>query len=231
MKKVALRIVDKVVWRFAQTHPLKKPRIDSFDVMQVAFLKAAYESAQFYEDHLLTAPIFETDLDLLTHAMTMTKPGLCLEFGVASGRTISHIAGLTERVYGFDSFEGLPEDWRSGFVKGAFAGDLPPVPPNAVLIKGWFEKTLPEFLGKQQGPVAFLHIDCDLYSSTKTIFDLLAPRIVRGTVIVFDEYFNYPGWQQHEHKAFEEFKSAGIVCKPIGFVPSHQQVGFIVTKL
>jgi hypothetical protein len=147
------------------------------------------------------------------------------------GRTISHIAGLTERVYGFDSFEGLPEDWRSGFVKGAFAGDLPPVPPNAVLIKGWFEKTLPEFLGKQQGPVAFLHIDCDLYSSTKTIFDLLAPRIVRGTVIVFDEYFNYPGWQQHEHKAFEEFKSAGIVCKPIGFVPSHQQVGFIVTKL
>ncbi len=50
-----------------------------------------------------------------------------------------------------------------------------------------------------------MHIDCDLYSSTKTIFDNLAEQIVPGTVIVFDEYFNYPNWQQHEHKALQEF--------------------------
>lgn len=230
MKKAAVSLVDKVVSRFAQTLPLKKPRIDSFDVMEVAFLKAAYESAQFYEDHLLTAPALESNLDLLTHALRLAKSGLCLEFGVATGRTISHIAGLSSgNVYGFDSFEGLPQDWRSGFAKGAFAGALPQVPHNAILIKGWFDKTLPDFLSKQSGPLAFLHVDCDLYSSTKTIFDLLAPRIVSGTVIVFDDYFNYPGWQMHEHKAFEEFKSAnGVICKPIGFVPSHQQVAFIV---
>jgi len=48
------------------------------------------------------------------------------------------------------------------------------------------------------------HIDCDLYSSTKTVFDWLKPRIRAGT-IVFDEYFNYPNWHQHEFKAFKEF--------------------------
>ena len=54
-------------------------------------------------------------------------------------------------------------------------------------------------------PVAFIHVDCDLYSSTKTIFSLLSDRIVPGTIILFDEYFNYPNWQQHEYKALQEF--------------------------
>jgi hypothetical protein len=50
-----------------------------------------------------------------------------------------------------------------------------------------------------------MHLDCDLYSSTKTVFDLQGDRIVSGTVIQFDEYFNYPGWRTHEYKAFHEF--------------------------
>ncbi|MEO1650873.1 MAG: class I SAM-dependent methyltransferase, partial [Pseudomonadota bacterium] len=48
-------------------------------------------------------------------------------------------------------------------------------------------------------------IDCDLYSSTVTVFENFADRIKPGSVIVFDEYFNYPNWQAHEHKAFCEF--------------------------
>jgi len=38
------------------------------------------------------------------------------------------------------------------------------------------------------------------YSSTKTVFDTLADRIVPGTVIVFDEFFNYPGSKRGESK-------------------------------
>jgi hypothetical protein len=38
--------------------------------------------------------------------------------------------------------------------------------------------------------------------------ELLAPRLANGTVILFDEYFNYPNWEQHEFKAFQEFVSA-----------------------
>ena len=64
---------------------------------------------------------------------------------------------------------------------------------------------LPALLAEEKGPVAFVHIDCDIYESTRVVFELLSPRIAPGAVIVFDEYFNYPGWQQHEFRAFQDF--------------------------
>ena len=80
------------------------------------------------------------------HMKITHKPNtLWLEFGVASGNTINYISKFTnEKVYGFDSFEGLPEKWRDGFDKGAFnrGGYLPKVNDNVELIKGWFNETL-----------------------------------------------------------------------------------------
>ena len=105
----------------------------------------------------------------------------------------------------------MPEDWRGDsrfdLQKGAFNlnGKLPKVNKNVRLIKGWFNETLPEFVKAHPEPCAFIHVDCDLYSSTKTIFDNLKNQIVSGTVIAFDEYFNYTGWQEGEYKAFMEF--------------------------
>ena len=52
--------------------------------------------------------------------------------------------------------------------------------------------------------MAFIHVDCDLYESTRCVLELLEDRIVPGTIIVFDEYFNYPNWQEHEFRAFQE---------------------------
>jgi hypothetical protein len=49
--------------------------------------------------------------------------------------------------------------------------------------------------------------------------------MMSGTVIVFDEYWNYPGWREHEYKALEQ---SGIKVRPFAFVPSHQQAGFVV---
>jgi hypothetical protein len=213
-----------------------KPRGDSFDILDVACFKAALDSAEHYEKHFLTCPVFDNDLSLLSKALELAQPdGLFLEFGVASGRTISHMARNTPQThfYGFDSFEGLPEAWRSGFDKGVFAqARLPIVPPNVTLIKGWFDDSLPTFLrDRPQMPLSLLHVDCDLYSSTKTIFANLKDRIVSGTLIVFDEYWNYPGWRDHEFKAFEELLAeTGIRAEPFGFVPSHQQVGFVISR-
>ena len=62
------------------------------------------------------------------------------------------------------------------------AASLPKVKENVELHKGWFNESLPPFLEQHPGPVAFIHVDCDLYSSTKTLLDLLAPRIRPGTV-------------------------------------------------
>jgi Macrocin-O-methyltransferase (TylF) len=139
----------------------------------------------------------------------MLGQGLILEFGVWSGKTINMIAdyvGPSRQVHGFDSFEGLPEDWFGQFTKGRFhtQGKLPEVRSNVQLHVGWFDKTLPDFAAEHRENIAFLHVDCDLYSSTKTIFDLLGDRLVPGSVILFDEYFNYPGWREHEHRAFQE---------------------------
>jgi hypothetical protein len=145
----------------------------------------------------------------LENYITQIKEGLILEFGVATGETINKIAKATENrtVYGFDSFEGLPEDWRpdQGIKKGAFAGPIPNVLPNVQLVVGLFSDTLPKFVQEHTEPVAFIHVDCDLYSSTKCIFDNLKDKMQDGTIIAFDEIRAYQGFEQHEYKAFNEF--------------------------
>ena len=136
--------------------------------------------------------------------------GHYVEFGVGKGVSTGFLAKAIggKTLHGFDSFEGLPEDWVGhNEAVGAFStgGKLPRLPRNVRLHVGWFDDSLARWLQEHDGPVAFIHIDCDLYSSTKVVFEQLSDRIVPGTVIVFDEYFNYPNWQEHEHKAFQEF--------------------------
>lgn len=132
--------------------------------------------------------------------------GLVLEFGVRYGKSIRQIAALVDQcVHGFDSFEGLPEQWHLE-PKGSYStqGKLPRVPDHVTLHTGWFEDTLPQFLQSHSGNVRLLNIDCDIYSSTKTVLDLLANRLVAGSVIVFDEYIGNEFWRQDEFKAFQE---------------------------
>ena len=132
--------------------------------------------------------------------------GLVLEFGVRFGTSIRQIATMVNQpVHGFDSFEGLPEVWHHE-PKGSYTtkGVIPIVPENVSLHVGWFEDTLPKFLAGNNEPVRFINIDCDIYSSTVTILEKLAPRMVVGTVIVFDEYIGNERWREDEFKAFQE---------------------------
>ncbi|WP_146151057.1 class I SAM-dependent methyltransferase [Allosphingosinicella deserti] len=159
------------------------------------------------------------------------RPGLVLEFGVFEGGSLRFIAehcGGT--AHGFDSFEGLPEDWRPGFPKGAFAGGPSrAMPPNVEIHAGLFENMLPAFLDTHRAPIAFLHVDCDLYRSTRTVLDLCADRLVPGTVIVFDEYCGYPEWREHEHKAFAEFLiQAKRTSRLLGLVEHGEQAAFVL---
>ena len=132
--------------------------------------------------------------------------GLVLEFGVRFGTTIRQIAALVEQdVHGFDSFQGLPEAWND-LPEGSYTtqGVIPSVPENVILHEGWFEETLPVFLETHQEPVRFMNIDCDIYSSTRTVLEHFAHQIVIGTVIAFDEYIANESWRQDEFKAFQE---------------------------
>ena len=133
--------------------------------------------------------------------------GLFLEFGVGGGFTSNLISNLiTEDLHGFDCFEGIPEAWNNHPV-GAFStnGVIPTVNQNVKLYKGYFEDTLPVFCKNFTNNISFIHIDCDLYSSTKSIFDFLGDKITPGTVILFDELIGYEGFEKHELKAFKEF--------------------------
>jgi len=132
--------------------------------------------------------------------------GLVLEFGVRHGNSIRQLAELAQQdIHGFDSFEGIPEAWHDEG-KGSYStkGVIPKVPTNVTLHQGWFDETLPVFLAKHAEPVRLINIDCDIYSSTKTVLDLLAPRIKTGTVIIFDEYIGNQHWREDEFKAFQE---------------------------
>jgi len=133
-----------------------------------------------------------------------------LEFGVYKGGTLKQLSKFyNSTVHGFDSFEGLPEDWVGTNHKkgGMSAGGRIPEIPNCKIWKGWFENTIPEYLKEYKGPIKLLHIDCDLYSSTKTILELLNDNIVSGTILCFDEwYYNHnPKYKDHEQKAFFEW--------------------------
>lgn len=157
--------------------------------------------------HLKLPVITGSMLRTFQHAFAAAPAsGLVLEFGVRHGNTIRQIAAMAgQEVHGFDSFEGLPEAWHDES-KGSYStrGVIPAVPKNVQLHAGWFDRTLPAFLSENPGPARLLNIDCDIYSSTKTVLDCLASRIVPGTVIVFDEYIGNEHWREDEFKAFQE---------------------------
>lgn len=138
------------------------------------------------------------------------KNGLYLEFGVYQGGSINYISDRIgdHIIYGFDSFEGLPDGWLPGYPKGKFNenGELPEVNDNVRLVKGWFNETLPDFIDAHKSEqCSFINIDCDLYESTKCVLSLLKDNIREGTVICFDEMAGHIGWPDDEYKAFTEF--------------------------
>lgn len=188
-------------WDYARLHPARE--------MQRIALE---DTVAYIREHMPQALGFYTSQQVLDEALAHceVEGGHHLEFGVYKGGSLRYLARriAPARIHGFDSFEGLPEGWAGTYMgKGHFSlgGKLPRVPGNARLHAGWFDDTLPQWLAEHEGPVRFLSIDADLYSSAKTVLTLLAPRLRPGTVIVFDEYFNHPNWQQAEFRAFQEF--------------------------
>lgn len=165
------------------------------------------------------APMCSSDLKTLAAVAAAHRgEGHVLEFGVFQGRSISVLAAAfpQQRVHGFDTFTGLPQDWRRGpgdvYPAGHFGLErLPDVPGNVALWPGEFASSLPGWLAAHPGPVGFVHVDCDLYASTRTVLDLLDGRIVAGTVLVFDELCDwadsgvYPAWRDGEWRALEEW--------------------------
>lgn len=184
-----------------------------------------YESAP---PEVNTDPNRFRELVYILHNNLVNQNGLWIEMGVGEGRSIQLMSHFKNDgvVYGFDSFKGLPEDWIIGgqvLEKGAFNMDgVPPTFNNDKIniIKGQFKDTLPRFIEQIKNiktKITLIHIDCNLYSSTKTTLKYLYPFMASECIIVFDELVNYPNYREGELKAlFEMHKDYGIIFEWVG---------------
>ena len=161
--------------------------------------------AQFTPDELISIPVIQ-DLRLFSAKLAGGKNWA--EFGVASGgsaRTFLSVMPDDTVLHLFDSYKGLPEEWwfndDFNFI-GKFAEPKPPNIEDSRVIwhNGMFADTLPK---AELGILDFVHIDCDIYSSTKTVFEWI--EVKPGTIILFDEYWGYADYKNHERKAYLEW--------------------------
>lgn len=175
----------------------RRTAVSSYDFIEEVMPNARFDINQFEVIRNKRDDIIQLD-------------GHILDLGVYQGVSTRALARTypSKTIHGFDSFEGLPEDWGHQ-AKGAFGevkGALPDMPDNVKLYKGWFDDTLPEWHAQHSDqPISLLRVDCDLYSSTRTILTVLRSQIRSGTWIIFDEYIGYRTWEEHEYKAFMEF--------------------------
>lgn len=181
---------------------------------------AALDKARIWLDYLYTARWLEThnlspkarvqggrEVFRAVAETVADKPVTYLEFGVHKGHSMSQWSVLLRnpesQFVGFDSFVGLPEEWR-GLPPGGLTVDglIPHIAdPRVSFVKGWFEETLPKFdFPERESLIVFL--DADLYSSTILVLRALKDRMKIGrTTLIFGQFTD----SEHELRAFEEF--------------------------
>jgi hypothetical protein len=137
--------------------------------------------------------------------------GDIVECGVGYGHSflklccLAHYENKGRKIYGFDSFQGFPEpskedisprnprkgEWNVATVETieqlllAADFEMSFIRNNVKLIKGFFKDSLHRYDGEG---VAFLHLDVDLYQSYKVTLEYFWPKVVKGGVVLFDEY-------------------------------------------
>ncbi|MCD6012341.1 MAG: class SAM-dependent methyltransferase [Flavipsychrobacter sp.] len=173
-----------------------------------------YRPVRNYDDRYLSFK------KLVDHYKLNEMPVSYLEFGVAHGHSmkwwLQHCGNPASRFYGFDTFEGLPEDWGL-FSKGDMLSAIPEVNDNrAVFIKGIFQDTLNNFLEETvpsiKGTKKVIHMDADLFSATLFALSQLYPHLQKGDIVMFDEFNVY----NHEFNAFRLFTECFYVkLKPV----------------
>jgi predicted O-methyltransferase YrrM len=178
--------------------------------------EAVRESADYIRTAMAAALAIRSREGLLAFACRNAgAEGLWLEFGVFKGYSLNFLARRARgRVFGFDSFRGLQEDWKGvGQVRGTFdlQGRLPRVRSNVTLLPGWFADTLPGFLAANAGPIALVHLDCDTYEATAYVLAQIHHRLTPDSVVILDDYHGVWGYREGQFRAWAEFVAANAI--------------------
>jgi hypothetical protein len=193
-------------------------------------------TGRWMRDRNLRAPVRVNDrMELID---TIAKPiaeqeVLYLEFGVWKGeatrRWSQRLKNQNSRLHGFDSFEGLPEDWNDEMKSGHFStrGVPPDIPDSRVkFFIGRFEDTLPTYQFVDS-PVLVIYLDADLYSSTAFVLRALRTHIKVGTLICCDDFWD----RHHEQRAFDEFlRETGMAVELVAADYGMRRVAFRRTR-
>jgi hypothetical protein len=152
--------------------------------------------------------------------------GAVVELGTYFGHWLGLYATILEKhgwsrdLWGFDSFEGLPEPRpdvdAGGWTKGMYAAPVELVAqrleldrrPRMQLVKGWFKDSLFVEPALSIDKIAFAHVDADLYESCVDCLKFLEGRLVDGAILVLAD------WQLScdvgESRAFKEWVDKGV---------------------
>jgi O-methyltransferase len=189
----------------ASGSPDEQPRIDYYSADRREFFRRAFIALEFNA-------IDGDYAEFGCHTGTT--------FSLAYGeyqKASRHLAGLPYKIKGrmfwaLDSFSGLPaqkvsEDDHPCWIAGTLTTSLEEfhqicarnqIPRAAYeTVEGYYDQTLARDAAARRLPenIALAYIDCDLYSSIKTVFEFLAPRLKHGMIIALDDYFVYSSTQ------------------------------------
>ena len=127
------------------------------------------------------------------------------EFGVWRGEAFKYLINTFKKGYGFDTFEGLPEDWHNEKAGSYTSQGAIPKIKGGEFIVGKFEDTLPKFFSEAKPMASIINFDADLYSSTICALNGASSVIDQKTILIFDEFLINPNWEKDEYRALEEY--------------------------
>ncbi len=213
MKKF-IRNKLKSLLNFIETHL----KIASKSPVDIYLESVSMDCFKLFEKDMRKSLIFSKDDEIrkfsVSHAIKNNSSGeLFLEFGVFKGDSINTFAKYLSKkkshIFGFDSFEGLEEEWITHEHNpiGTFSLNKKPpkVDKNVTLVIGKVQDTLENFLKQKDGiKIAFVHMDMDTFVPTQYVLKKIKPLLNKGAVILFDEFYGFPNWKEHEYKALME---------------------------
>ena len=214
VKNILIKISRIIYWVIPKELKLKNQ--DSLAYIHEKQMRL--ECYNHFKPYYQKSMLFRKELDIREYAIKEAlsndpeKKYYYLEFGVFQGISTNLFSKYIKKLYAFDSFEGLHENWTGTYkVKSTFTTfkQRPRLNKNIELVIGFIQNTLKNFVREHQPKVNFVHLDMDTYESTIFALNILKPYLIKGAIIIFDELHNFQGWKQGEYKALiESFKKS-----------------------
>ena len=200
MKKIYLyiqKIISRIIFLFipSEFHPQKKISL----IQKKLNEEIASETFNHFKEQFKQSLIFEELRAIREYAIKSAllndknEEYFYLEFGVYKGHSTNFFSKNIKKLYAFDSFEGLQEDWvGNSLPMGHFnlIKKNQSFNSNVELVVGWVQDTLEDFLNNHNPKINFVHMDMDTYNPTKFTLEKIKPYLVKDAIIIFDELYN-----------------------------------------